>query len=117
MHEHIDSDGELGLERSGLAPKAKLEAAHDERRCGVIWCVAATLIAMNATDTSQVLALVAALCGAPLMNVLPPLLLLRSRHGMGTAGVVMNVALLVLGVVVSAASAASALASVWSGGT
>ena len=72
--------------------------------CGTVWCVAATCLAVYAEDTSDVLALVAALCGAPLMSVLPTLMLLRSRHGMGPRQVALHASLLALGMAVTAAN-------------
>lgn len=123
--EHADSDAERGRlspdEQSAVGAQAEAEMARRERRGGVLWCVAATAVALCASDTSQVLALVAALCGAPLMNVLPPLMALCSRGrgasamgasgASGARGVVLDASLLALGVGVSVASAAVALAS------
>ena len=85
------------------------QAGRAERHCAVLWCAAATVGALFAADTSKVLALVAALCGAPLMSVLPMLMLLRSPHSMGRQSVLLLVGLLLLGIAVCAASAANAL--------
>lgn len=109
----VDSDGELVV--AGEAPGQA--AARRERLCGAVWCAAATCVAIYAADTSKVLALVAALCGAPLMSVLPLVMLLRSNHRMGPAGVVLNVALLALGAAVTAASAISAVSGAFAAGS
>lgn len=106
----VDSDGNLVHLAGGGSAQ---ESARGERLCGMAWCVSATCIALYAADTSKVLALVAALCGAPLMSVLPVLMLLRSGHDLGPRGVALNVALLVLGVAVSGASAMVAVRAIW----
>lgn len=83
--------------------------ASNERLCAVVWCACATCIAVFAADTSKVLAVIAALCGAPLMSVLPIVMLLRSNHGMGGRALVLNCALLMLGIGISTACAVDAV--------
>ena len=105
-----DVDGGSAQLLSLLGEENAVGDAHGERLCSVLWCAAATLIAIYVPDTSKVLALVAALCGAPLMSVLPLLMLLRSGHGMAARSIVLTVALLMLGLAVSIASAFNAVA-------
>ena len=101
----VDSDGELRK----AASRPATNHMRSERLCGVLWCAMATCIAVFAADTSRVLALVAALCGAPLMSVLPVLMLLRSEHGLAPGAVKLNCVLLAVGIAVTAASAVNAV--------
>ena len=61
---------------------------------GGAWCVLMTLTAMVLVDTTEVLGLVSSLCGAPMMNVLPLWMLLKTGSGR-----TLDVLLLAIGVV------------------
>jgi len=84
-----------------------------ERLGGVLWCTLMTLVATHTADTSAALALVAALCGAPLMSVLPVWMLLKAgddSNGMRSPlRMALNAALLAVGTTATAACSLSAL--------
>ena len=71
---------------------------------GGVWCALMTLTAMASVGTTQVL-VISALCGAPLMSVLPLLMLLQSGGGHATV----DFLLLLLGTVAMAGFSFSAM--------
>ena len=71
---------------------------------GGVWCAVMTLTAIASEDTTQVL-VISALCGAPLMSVLPLLMLLQSGGGHATV----DFLLLLLGTVAMAGFSFSAM--------
>ena len=76
-----------------------------------LWCVSMALVAMVFSGTHSVFAITGAVCGTPVMCVLPPLMLLQCDLEMSEFTRSLNRAFAVLGVVATAACSTSAVYS------
>ena len=83
-----------------------------EQLCGTVWCALMTLVALGAADTSTALGIVSAICGAPLMSVLPLWMLLRADDGMGALARAGNTLLLAVGTAATVSCSLNALGAV-----
>ena len=92
-----------------LPPVVRSSSPVAARVCGGVWVVLMALAAALAADTSRVLSVLSALCGAPLVAILPLWMLLRAGHDMKPLAVALNGLLLALGTVATALCASSAL--------
>ena len=77
--------------------------------CGAVWVLMMAIAATVAADTSRVLSVLSALCGGPLVSILPLLLLLRADNDMQPAVRLLNLALLLFSVTVTMTCSLSAL--------
>lgn len=76
---------------------------------GAVWVVLMALAAMAAADTSRVLSVLSALCGGPLVSILPLWMFLRAGHGMTPVVAAFNSVLLAGGTAATVACSLSAL--------